>query len=125
LDSAFRLLGDCAWRDSLTAFDETTGAVSAHSSDVASLAWFVAVAGVLAIMGLVVTLLEWEQVGAARNISRACGTSGGQADPIQQFQVETDSGRVHSRLRCAPRDDHRSIMAAPVNGDLANTPPAA
>lgn len=56
---------------SLTAFDKTTSAVSAHSSDVASLAWFVAVAGFLAIMGLVVTLLEWEQVGAARNISRS------------------------------------------------------
>jgi hypothetical protein len=38
---------------------------------VASLAWFVAVAGVLAIMGLVVTLLEWEQAGAARDISRS------------------------------------------------------
>jgi hypothetical protein len=170
---------------SLTAFDETTGAVSAHSSDVASLAWFVAVAGVLAIMGLVVTLLEWEQVGAARNISRslvlfafllgfvaavlfyarrwgvhieACRTVGSwrpargkhrhsrclacwpgmrpmwcqswisptRWNPIQQFRVETDSGRVHSRLRWrAPRDDHRSIMAAPMNGDLANTPPAA
>jgi hypothetical protein len=56
---------------SLTAFDGTTSAVSAHSSDVASLAWSVAVAGVLAIMGLVVTLLEWEQVGAARDISRS------------------------------------------------------
>ena len=56
---------------SLTAFDKTTSAVSAHSSDVASLAWFVAVAGFLAIMGLVVTLLEWEQVGAARNILRS------------------------------------------------------
>jgi hypothetical protein len=66
------LLPQCrCGRFAATAFDETTGAVSAHSSDVASLAWFVAVAGVLAIMGLVVTLLEWEQVGPARNISRS------------------------------------------------------
>ena len=55
----------------LTAFDGTTSAVSASSGDVESLAWFVTIGLVLAIMGLVVTLLEWEQVGAARNISRS------------------------------------------------------
>ena len=55
----------------LTAYDGTTSAVSASSGDVESLAWFVTVGLVLAIMGLVFTLTEWEQIGAARNISRS------------------------------------------------------
>jgi hypothetical protein len=55
----------------LTAFDGTTSAVSASSGDVESLAWFVTIGLVLAIMGLVFTLTEWEQIGAARNISRS------------------------------------------------------
>jgi RsiW-degrading membrane proteinase PrsW (M82 family) len=55
----------------LTAFDGTTSAVSARSGDVESLAWFVTIGLVLAIMGLVFTLTEWEQIGAARNISRS------------------------------------------------------
>jgi hypothetical protein len=56
---------------SITAFDRTTSVVTRRSSDVASLAWFVAVGGVVATMGLVAMLREWEQVGAARTISRS------------------------------------------------------
>jgi hypothetical protein len=55
----------------LTAFDGTRDAQPANSSDVAFLAWLVIVGGIAAIMGLVFTLHEWEQIGAARNISRS------------------------------------------------------
>jgi hypothetical protein len=57
---------------SITAFDRTTGAAPARpSSDVLFLVWLVVVFIVLAIMGLVSMLREWEQVGAARTISRS------------------------------------------------------
>jgi hypothetical protein len=56
---------------SATAFDGTPNAVSARTSDAAHLAWSVTIGGVLAIMGLVFTLLEWEQIGAERNVSRS------------------------------------------------------
>jgi hypothetical protein len=56
---------------SLTAFDGTTSAAPAHSSDVAFFVWLVVVVIVLAIMSLVSMLREWEQVGAARTTSRS------------------------------------------------------
>ena len=40
-------------------------------SDVAGFAWPVIVGGILAIVSLVFTLWEWEQMGAVRNISRS------------------------------------------------------
>jgi hypothetical protein len=54
----------------VTAFDKTTTAVTRNSSDVVSFAWLFIVGGLLAIMGLVFTLREWQQIGAARNFSR-------------------------------------------------------
>jgi hypothetical protein len=54
----------------LTAFDRTTSAVTHSSSDVVSFAWLFIVGGIVAIMGLVFTLREWQQIGAVRNISR-------------------------------------------------------
>jgi hypothetical protein len=56
---------------SLTVFDGTTGAAPAQSGDVAFIVWFVVVFIAVAIMGLVSTLREWEQVGAARTTSRS------------------------------------------------------
>jgi hypothetical protein len=56
---------------SLTAFDGTTAPASDHRSDVAFFVWLVVVVIVLAIMSLVSTLREWEQVGAARTTSHS------------------------------------------------------
>jgi hypothetical protein len=53
-----------------TALDVPGDDQPANSSDVGGLAWLVIVGGVVAIMGLVFTLREWEQIGAARNVSR-------------------------------------------------------
>jgi hypothetical protein len=56
---------------SATAFDRTTSAVTRRSIDVAPLAWIVAIGGLVATMGLVAMLREWEQVGAVRTTSRS------------------------------------------------------
>jgi len=56
---------------SISAFDRTTGDFSAHSDDVAALAWFGGVGGIVAIYGLMVLLMETERLGAARAISRS------------------------------------------------------
>jgi hypothetical protein len=55
----------------LTAFDSTSAVPARSTDELAFLAWVVGVGGVLAIMGLVFTLTEWEQIGVARNISRS------------------------------------------------------
>ena len=55
-----------------TALDRDTRAVPARSTDdLAALAWVVILCAVPAIMGLVFTLKEWEEIGVARNISRS------------------------------------------------------
>jgi hypothetical protein len=59
---------------SATAFDRTTAAPTAHSSGADALVWLIfllVVVIALAIMGLVATLLEWQEVGAARTTSRS------------------------------------------------------
>jgi hypothetical protein len=50
---------------SVAAFDRTTAPAPAHSSDAAAFAWVTTVIILFAIVGLVVTLRQWEQVGAA------------------------------------------------------------
>ena len=56
---------------SLTAFDGTTGAAPPHSGDLVFLAWLVVFVIIVAIIFLVFTLREWEQVGALRTTSRS------------------------------------------------------
>ena len=56
---------------SVAAIDRTTAPAPAHSSDAASFAWVTTVIILFAIVGLVITLRQWEQVGAAVTISRS------------------------------------------------------
>jgi hypothetical protein len=96
---------------SLTAFDRTTAAPPAHSTDEGALVWliFLVVVSIVAIMGLVAMLLEWELVGAVRTTSRS----------LVLFTFLLGAAAVSGGLRSPVGGAHRGLPRGGRAGDLS------
>jgi hypothetical protein len=97
---------------SLTAFDRTTAAPPAHSTDEGALVWLiflVVVVSIVAIMGLVAMLLEWELVAAVRTTSRS----------LVLFTFLLGAAAVSVVLRSPVGGAHRGLPRGGRAGDLS------